>query len=117
MTLRPRFFPLALALGLSCPVVASPQPGDDADDRELARLTSERVVRENCLICHSAELVTASRLTPKQWKAEVEKMVGWGAPLPKEQQEPLVAYLAAEYPASAPPARPATLSYREAAGQ
>jgi len=125
MTLRAWIFPLAallaVAAGLSFRVTAAP-PSDLDDlerilDREAAAQASERLVRENCLICHSGELITTSRLTPKQWKAEVEKMVGWGTPLPKEQQDALIAYLAAEYPATAPPARPARMAYREAVAQ
>ena len=29
-------------------------------------------------------MITRQRLTPVQWKAEVEKMILWGAPLPAE---------------------------------
>jgi mono/diheme cytochrome c family protein len=86
---------------------AAPRPGqrdeDDAEERAARRVLVERAVRENCLICHSDEMIRASRLTPKQWKAEVDKMVGWGAPVPAELREPVTDYLAAAYPADAPP--------------
>ena len=77
---------------------------DDPEERAERRELSRRAVRENCMICHSDDLIRSQRLTPKQWKAEVEKMVGWGSPLPAELQSPLVEYLSAEYPADAPPA-------------
>ena len=64
---------------------------------------TRRVVRENCLICHSAEIIESQRLTAMQWKAEVEKMVGWGAPLPVEDQPAVIAYLTSEFSVTAPP--------------
>jgi mono/diheme cytochrome c family protein len=82
------------------------QPPDDPDDRAERDLMSERAVRENCLICHGEEMIASQRLTPRQWQAEVEKMVGWGSPLPPEMQGPVVEYLAARYPESAPAPRP-----------
>src|SRR5262249_15603611 len=55
--------------------------------------------------------VSGQRLTQAQWKAEVDKMVGWGAPLSADQVDPVVAFLTAEYsdstPASAPVRAPA----------
>lgn len=94
---------------------AAPQPrpqtpaeraddGDDPEERAERRELSQRAVRENCMICHSDDLIRSQRLTPKQWKAEVEKMVGWGSPLPTELQAPLIEYLSAEYSTDAPPA-------------
>lgn len=46
-----------------------------------------------CLHCHSADMVRQQRLTEKQWTAEVNKMVGWGAAVPDDQRAALVAYL------------------------
>lgn len=79
------------------------QRDDQAEEREMTR----RVVRENCLICHSAEIIESQRLTATQWKAELEKMVGWGAPLPVEDQPAVIAFLTSEFSESAPPALPA----------
>jgi ubiquinol-cytochrome c reductase cytochrome c subunit len=100
---------LAVALkagtGIQEPAKAArQQEGDEeaAERRELNR----RAVRDNCLICHSDELIRTQRLTPKQWKTEVEKMVGWGSPLPAEIHAEIIAYLAAEYPADGPPPQP-----------
>jgi mono/diheme cytochrome c family protein len=88
-----------LIIGLSL-VVRSAQTEDAAERKVVA----ERLVRENCLICHSAELVSGQRLTPAQWKAEVDKMVGWGSPIPKEDQAILVEYLTSSFSASEKPA-------------
>ena len=65
------------------------------------------LVVNNCLQCHSDEMLAQQRLTPKQWAAVVKKMIGWGAPVEPENVEPLVAWLAAHYnleqPAYVPP--------------
>jgi mono/diheme cytochrome c family protein len=50
-----------------------------------------------CLRCHSAEIVLQQRLTEKQWKASVEKMVRWGAEVAESEQADLVAYLAKHF--------------------
>jgi hypothetical protein len=46
-----------------------------------------------CMTCHSADLIAQQRLTEKQWAAEVTKMTGWGADVPADRREELVAYL------------------------
>lgn len=51
------------------------------------------VADQACLNCHSADIVWQQHLTDKQWSAEVNKMVGWGAAVPDEQKDALVAYL------------------------
>jgi len=108
---RPLMIPLMLLAAASA--LAQP-PGGDDDDREDQRREASRAVTQNCLICHSAELIGSQRLTPKQWGAEVEKMVGWGSPLPAEQREAVTAYLAAEHPATATPVEPARLALADA---
>ncbi len=51
------------------------------------------VADQACLHCHSADIVRQQRLNEKQWTAEVNKMIGWGAAVPEEKKEALVAYL------------------------
>jgi ubiquinol-cytochrome c reductase cytochrome c subunit len=72
---------------------------DDAgvDEQAFERELGRRTLEGNCLMCHSVEMIETQRLTPEQWAAEVEKMVGWGAPVPPEETDLLVAYLAASY--------------------
>ncbi len=112
---RPAWFSPCVAAVVSGMVALSPpQPGED--ENEFRRHSVEISVRENCLICHSEELITSSRLTPKQWKTEVEKMVGWGSPVPEDQQQPMIDYLSAEYPAELPARRLVRMSYKEAVG-
>jgi ubiquinol-cytochrome c reductase cytochrome c subunit len=74
---------------------------DDDEERAYERELAVRTWKANCLICHGEEHTTTQRLTPKQWRAEVEKMMGWGSPVPADEVERLIAYLAAEHPATA----------------
>ena len=43
-------------------------------------------------------MTASQRLTAKQWKAEVEKMIGWGAPVPVDEAAALIEDLASRYP-------------------
>lgn len=82
----------------------------DPDEAAERRIMTQRAIRDNCLICHGEEMFTSQRLTPKQWKAEVEKMVGWGAPLPPELHADVIDHLAAEYSDRAAPYAPGSMT-------
>jgi ubiquinol-cytochrome c reductase cytochrome c subunit len=85
--------PLSLAVAVIS-VEGSGGPRDDADDAAMEVLArGQQVFQDNCLMCHSEELPASQRLTAKQWQTEVDKMIGWGAPVPTDQKEPLLAYL------------------------
>lgn len=72
------------------------------------------VADQACLNCHSAEMALQQRLTDKQWATAVTKMMGWGAPVPEDQKDALVAYLAEHFgtdndrfvPTAAAPVKP-----------
>ena len=111
---------VAVGLLLSADRLAMPfgRPGRDAQGRGTTTMTTEeaayrevlakRAIQENCLICHEAGMYTNQRLTPAQWKAEVEKMVSWGAPLPPEDHQAVIEHLAKSYrdvDPAVPPAR------------
>ncbi len=66
-------------------------------DDEDADMTGRQTFVENCLICHGEDMTTNQRLTTKQWTSEVEKMVGWGAPVAQEKKAALLAYLSSSY--------------------
>ena len=68
----------------------------------------------NCLMCHTASMAEGQRLTPDQWAAEVDKMIGWGAPVPPEEKDLLAGYLAATYPTTGDPAVLPRLTLAEA---
>ncbi len=88
------------------PSTRSLPPGepDEDDETSFRDALAHKSLLENCLICHTEDVIAGQRLTPVQWKAEVDKMVGWGSPLPKEDATPLIDYLARHYSdRSAPP--------------
>ena len=92
-------------------VVGAQPPGDEDDeDRRERLILAERALTENCLICHAATMIEGQRLTAPQWRAEVEKMVGWGSPLPPDRMGELAAFLASNSKSDAPAATPARLS-------
>ena len=102
---------VSILVGVATTFAAPPIDDEERDDQ---RARGALAVRENCLICHSDELISSQRLTPAQWQAEVDKMIGWGAPVPKEQAGALAAYLTETYLADALPAVPTRISYAEA---
>jgi ubiquinol-cytochrome c reductase cytochrome c subunit len=110
---------LALSIAGVClvmpPALAIPGQGDPDDEQAYRAAVARQAFRENCLICHSEEMVVTQRLTPAQWKTEVEKMVGWGSPLPRDQVQPLIDYLSREYAEGTPAASLARMPYTEVA--
>jgi len=101
-------------LGLASHQAAQPPTAsDDDDDAAYLAKVAERQLEENCLICHEASMITRQRLTPVQWKAEVEKMVSWGAPLPAEARQPLTDYLSRLYSDRQPLPEPPRMATRE----
>jgi cytochrome c2 len=81
----------------------------------LSAAAAHALIVDDCLSCHTEEMIAQQRLTPTQWGAVVKKMHGWGAPVEPENIDPLVAYLAATYGPSAGPYRVETLSAADAA--
>ena len=73
----------------------------------------EAIMKAQCLSCHGDDLITQQRLSKPGWTKEVEKMMRWGAEVKDSDKEPLVAFLAANYPSRpftkepAPPPAPA----------
>jgi hypothetical protein len=51
--------------------------------------SGKRQVEASCFPCHSADMLVQQRLTEKQWTAEIDKMIRWGA-LMKESDKPAV---------------------------
>jgi len=101
-----------LAVARAAELEAEP-PVDDEEAEELDQM-ARQVMRDNCLICHSEEMIAGQRLTRPQWKAEVEKMIGMGSPLPPEQVAPVIDFLAKHYSDAAPATTPARLTYEQA---
>lgn len=102
---------LLVPLALASIAGASRRQDDDAELREFRGRTS---FRNNCLMCHTAPLMASQRLTPDQWKAELTKMIGWGAPVPKDEESDLLDYLNRHYGDKVPTVRPDRITVAEA---
>lgn len=102
----PRRIGVAASLGLTGLMVSlalAASRGQEPADEDEARFFGRRAFLDNCLICHGEGMASRQRLTAKQWSAEVDKMIGWGAPVPPESKSVLLTYLAGEFSEKAPP--------------
>jgi mono/diheme cytochrome c family protein len=90
-----------------------PTAPDDNDEAAYLAKVAERSLVENCLICHEEAMITRQRLTSVQWKAEIDKMISWGAPLPSEARQPLTDYLARVYSDRQPLPEPSRMAIEE----
>ncbi|MFI5338088.1 MAG: c-type cytochrome [Opitutales bacterium] len=112
--------PLAPAAALAFLLGAWPAAwsGPESDDSEREdRLEAGRAAfRDNCLMCHAEEMTSRLRLTEKQWAAELDKMIGWGAPVPPELKPPLLEYLSSAFsgPRALPVPPPERITFRQA---
>ena len=96
-----------LALALSAASAAGPGPGSKASGGGLpvlgTRLSEfppgpgKAIADKACLQCHSADIPRQQRLTGKQWTAEIEKMVRWGAEVPDGGKDELIGYLSSHF--------------------
>ena len=78
------------------PAAASDADEDD-EEAEYRDLVAKRALTDNCLVCHEEAMISGQRLTAAQWKAEVDKMIGWGAVLPDMDRGPVEEYLVRHY--------------------
>src|SRR5262249_30671189 len=72
-------------------------------------------LKNDCVACHTADLVEQQRLTDKQWPKSLDKMRGWGAPTEDDEVQPLLASLVRVASSDAGPYVPQTISDRNAA--
>ena len=61
----------------------------------------KEVFAKICSGCHELDLATGQKKTKDQWKETVDRMVGYGAEITKEQTDQIVNYLAANFGAPA----------------
>jgi hypothetical protein len=59
-----------------------------------------QVVEASCLPCHSPDILVQQRLTEKQWTAEVDKMIRWGAVMKDADKPAMIAYLSKNFGAT-----------------
>lgn len=85
-----------------------------SDEEEAA---GRAIVANDCLACHSAQMLEQQRLTLQQWEASVKKMQGWGSTVDAEDAPLLARWLAAHAGPAAGPYVPPRLSARAAADE
>lgn len=108
--------PLRLALALGALAVtagasAGARPQTQAAGASPPPEAAAPFAAPECLSCHDDDLIAQQRLSAAGWSREVDKMTRWGAPVPAERKDALVADLAARYgPGVA--ARPAMVNKR-----
>ena len=59
--------------------------------------TGRQLVEASCLPCHSPDILVQQRLTEKQWTAEVDKMIRWGAVMKDSDKPAVIAYLSKNF--------------------
>jgi hypothetical protein len=59
--------------------------------------TGRQLVEASCLPCHSPDILVQQRLTEKQWTAEVDKMIRWGAVMKEPDKPAVIAYLSKNF--------------------
>ena len=82
-----KYLPLSLGLLLSASLASAMDP------QMMQRAQQEE--QRACTPCHSLRLVHSQRLSPAAWQREIDKMIGWGAPV--SDRKLLLDYLSQEY--------------------
>ena len=85
---------IVVVIGLS--VFASSAFAVDPQLMERAKQEEQH----SCVQCHSLRLIHSQRLSAAGWEKEMNKMIGWGAPVSDRQL--LLDYLSQEYSATKP---------------
>jgi mono/diheme cytochrome c family protein len=101
----------------TAPPAATPTATPTAPLSDEEEAAGRAIVANDCLACHSAQLLEQQRLTPQQWEASVKKMQGWGSTVDAEDAPLLARWLAAHAGPAAGPYEPPRLSARAAADE
>jgi len=88
MSHRPRALVLAAGLALTT-AVGGAAP---AQDTQLPQTPGWELVMR-CLMCHSVEIAVQQRFGPEGWSDTLDRMIKYGAPIPPEDKQRLLAYL------------------------
>lgn len=87
---------LSLALGVAISGVISASRAATSS-QDLPEGKGVEAVRDKCLICHEADLITQQRLNRAGWGREVDKMIRWGAAVTEAEKTPMIDYLAEHF--------------------
>ena len=77
------------------PVVSHTSAGTGAT---VASAPGEGTYKRACLACHDADIISQQKLTKAGWTNSVNKMIRWGATVADTDKEPLIDYLATQFP-------------------
>ena len=88
--------PSTLTWAQSLPTLKSVKVDMPAGDSQFPGAAEADAINNNCLACHSADMVLNQAALPKAtWEAEVRKMItAYKAPIDDADVAPIVAYLA-----------------------
>jgi ubiquinol-cytochrome c reductase cytochrome c subunit len=84
---------IALVAALGMPILAAigTTPAA-AQQAELPHTPGWELVMR-CVMCHSVEIAVQQRLGPQGWSDTLDRMIKYGAPIPPEDKQQLMAYL------------------------
>lgn len=72
--------------------------GGPARSQELPAGTEKETVETVCTVCHTLERIIASARSREEWQDLVRQMISNGAALPEDKIDPVVEYLAQNFP-------------------
>ena len=84
----------ALALGAGAATV--PRVRVAAQEVPIPRTPGWELIMR-CVICHSVEIAVQQRLGPRGWSETLDRMIKYGAPIPPDDKDTLMAYLLRHY--------------------
>ena len=82
----------AAVLALAAGAAAAAAPRAAAQGAPIPETPGWELVMR-CVICHSVEIAVQQRFGPKGWSDTLDRMIKYGAPIPPEDKEKLLAYL------------------------
>ena len=82
----------AAVLALAAGAAAAAAPRAAAQGAPIPQTPGWELVMR-CVICHSVEVAVQQRFGPKGWSDTLDRMIKYGAPIPPEDKEKLLAYL------------------------
>jgi cytochrome c2 len=63
-----------------------------AQDAQIPQTPGWELVMR-CVMCHSVEIAVQQRLGPEGWSDTLDRMIKYGAPIPADDKQRLMAYL------------------------
>ncbi len=76
---------------------SGPLPAVGTKFHPLPAGNARPLVEASCFPCHSADIIAQQRLTEKQWTANIDKMIRWGAEMKESDKAEIIAYLAKHF--------------------